>query len=90
MPPIGKVFYLLFKYSIVIPKVYKRFYRNGYFGVNSGNNKKELNVDISNLDFWQRSLLFAELSAIAYMDKRAATAAVKTSGFTSVEYYDIG
>ena len=73
-----------------MPKVYKRFYRNSYFGVNMGNNKKELNVNISKLDFWQRSVLFAELSAIAYMDKSAATKAVKKIGFTTVEYYDIG
>ena len=73
-----------------MPKVYKWFYRNVYFGVNMINNKKERTVNISELDFWQRSLLFAELSAIAYMDKSAATKAVKKIGFTTVEYYDIG
>ena len=43
---------------------------------------------IKDLDFASRSLLFAKLANIAYMDIKAATRAVKSLGFTTVEFYN--
>ena len=43
---------------------------------------------ISELNFKQRSLLFAKLANIAYMDLKKATTEVKKIGFTTVEFYD--
>lgn len=44
---------------------------------------------IKDLNFLEKSLLFAELSQIAYMDKKEATKAVKKFGFTTVEFYEL-
>ena len=49
----------------------------------------KLKKGIAELTFNQRSLLFAELSAIAYLDPKDATAQAKELGFTTVEFYDI-
>jgi triacylglycerol lipase len=43
---------------------------------------------ITELTFYERSLLFAKLSSIAYMDEKKATKEVKALGFTTVEFYD--
>lgn len=43
---------------------------------------------IGELSFAQRSLLFAKLSAIAYLDEKAAKKKVKELGFTQVEFYN--
>jgi len=42
------------------------------------------------MNFKQRSLLFAQLSTIAYLDKERATKQAKKLGFTTVEFYDVG
>src|SRR6056300_1298940 len=44
---------------------------------------------IKDLTFLEKSLLFAELSQIAYMDKKDAYKAVKKMGFTTVEFYEL-
>ena len=49
----------------------------------------KLKKGIAELTFNQRSLLFAELSAIAYLNPKDATAQAKELGFTTVEFYDI-
>jgi len=43
---------------------------------------------ITELNFKQRSLLFAKLASIAYLDEKEATNEVKKLGFTTVEFYD--
>lgn len=43
---------------------------------------------IVNLPFKERSVLFAKLADIAYLEKPAATKKAKELGFTTVEYYD--
>ena len=43
---------------------------------------------IEKMNLKQRSLLFAQLSRIAYGDKKQVLAKVKKLGFTGVEYYD--
>jgi triacylglycerol lipase len=43
---------------------------------------------ISELNFKERSLLFAKLSAIAYCNLKDATKQAKQLGFTTVEFYD--
>lgn len=43
---------------------------------------------ISELNFKERSLLFARLSSIAYMDEKSANKTVKKLGFSEVEFYD--
>ena len=45
-------------------------------------------MDISSLSFKDRSLLFADLSKIAYCNKRDATSQAKKYGFNTVEFYD--
>lgn len=49
---------------------------------------KTVKHGISTLDHSHRAVLFAELSAIAYMDEKQATAHAKSIGFTTIEYYD--
>ena len=44
---------------------------------------------ISELDFKQRSLLFAKLAAIAYEDKEEATKQGKKLGFSTIEFYEL-
>tara|TARA_E500000081_G_C6139670_1_gene359405 strand:- start:408 stop:1166 length:759 start_codon:yes stop_codon:yes gene_type:complete len=44
---------------------------------------------ITDLSFKERSVLFAKLAQIAYMDEKAATKQAKSMGFTTVEFYDI-
>jgi len=44
---------------------------------------------ISDLNLHEQSLLFANLSQIAYMDKKEAKKAVKKYGFTDVEFYEL-
>ena len=43
---------------------------------------------ISNLTHKERSVLFANLSSIAYLDEKEAKKAVKSYGFTQVEFYN--
>ena len=43
---------------------------------------------ISNLTHKERSVLFANLSSIAYLDEKDAKKAVKAYGFTQVEFYN--
>jgi triacylglycerol lipase len=43
---------------------------------------------IKDLNFKERSLLFARLSAIAYCDEKEAAKRVKQLGFTTVEFYN--
>jgi triacylglycerol lipase len=43
---------------------------------------------ITELNFKQRSLLFAKLASIAYLDKKEAIKEVKKLGFTIVEFYN--
>lgn len=43
---------------------------------------------INEMSFAQRSLLFAKLSAIAYLDEKSAKKKVKELGFTQVEFYN--
>ena len=45
-------------------------------------------MSISDLDFKERSLLFAKLASIAYLDDNEASAEVKKLGFTTVEFYN--
>ena len=40
------------------------------------------------MNIQERSLLFAKLSSIAYMDEKSAKKAVKELGFTTVEFYN--
>jgi len=48
-----------------------------------------VNMSISQMDFPNRSLLFAKLSAIAYNDNvKEVKSQVKKLGFTTVEFYD--
>jgi triacylglycerol lipase len=49
---------------------------------------KKVTGPIKDLDFPTRSLLFADLSSIAYSDKKTATKLAKTLGFSTVEFYD--
>lgn len=44
---------------------------------------------IKDLNFLEKSLLFAELSQIAYMNKKDATKIVKKMGFTTIEFYEL-
>ena len=44
---------------------------------------------IMTMNFKQRSLLFAKISQIAYLNKASATKQAKKIGFTTVEYYDV-
>lgn len=44
---------------------------------------------ISKLSFKERSVLFARLSQIAYLDQKAATKKAKAMGFTTVEFYNL-
>ena len=44
---------------------------------------------IMTMNFKQRSLLFAKISQIAYLNKANATKQAKKIGFTTVEYYDV-
>ena len=44
---------------------------------------------IMTMNFKQRSLLFAKISSIAYLNKAQATKQAKKLGFTTVEYYDV-
>ena len=50
---------------------------------------KEGIMSIKDLTFGERSLLFAKLSKIAYLDAKEATKQAKTFGFTTVEFYNI-
>jgi hypothetical protein len=43
---------------------------------------------ILSLNEWEQSLLFAELSMIAYNDEKKATAQAKEIGFTEVHFFD--
>ena len=43
---------------------------------------------ISNFGLYERGLLFAELSSIAYMENKEASKYAKKLGFTTVEFYD--
>ena len=43
---------------------------------------------IEEMSFQKRATLFATLSSVAYMDKKAATREAKKLGFTTVEFYD--
>ena len=45
-------------------------------------------MGISNLDFKQRSLLFARLAQISYCNEKEATSQAKKLGFTTVEFYN--
>ena len=49
----------------------------------------KLLTPIITLNFKERSLLFAELAQIAYLDEKAATKLAKQLGFTTVEFYNI-
>ena len=49
----------------------------------------KLKKGIAELTFYQRSLLFAELSAIAYLDEKDAKKHASELGFTTVEFYNI-
>lgn len=44
---------------------------------------------ISEMNFYERSLLFAKLSAIAYNSEKKATSQAKKLGFTEVEFYEL-
>ena len=44
---------------------------------------------IKDLDFIQRSLLFARLAEISYLDQKKVTKEAKKLGFDQVEYYDV-
>ena len=46
----------------------------------------KLLTPIITLNFKERSLLFAELAQIAYLDEKAATKLAKQLGFTTVEF----
>ena len=45
-------------------------------------------MSITNMNFKDRSLLFAKLSSIAYSNKKTATSQAKRLGFTTTEFYD--
>ena len=45
-------------------------------------------MSISEMNFKERSLLFAKLSSIAYSNLKDAKSQVKKLGFTTVEFYD--
>ena len=45
-------------------------------------------MNVSKLNFKDRSLLFAKLSKIAYSNIKKATSQAKKLGFTTVEFYD--
>lgn len=45
-------------------------------------------MSIKDLDFKEKSHLFAKLAGIAYKDPKEATADAKALGFTTVEFYD--
>jgi len=45
-------------------------------------------MSISKMSFAERSLLFAKLSSIAYMDQKAAKKEARGLGFTTVEFYN--
>jgi len=49
----------------------------------------KLLTPIITLNFKERSLLFAELAQIAYLDEESATKLARKLGFTTVEYYNI-
>jgi triacylglycerol lipase len=49
----------------------------------------KLLTPIITLNFKERSLLFAELAQIAYLDEKNATKVAKQLGFTTVEFYNI-
>ena len=44
---------------------------------------------IVNLPFKERSVLFAKLADVAYLEKKAATKKAKELGFTTIEYYTV-
>jgi|TARA_B100001094_G_scaffold7787_1_gene6953 triacylglycerol lipase len=44
---------------------------------------------ISKLSFKERSVLFAKLAQLAYLDEKAATKHAKKIGFTTVEFYNL-
>ena len=44
---------------------------------------------IKDLDFINRSLLFAKLAEISYLDQKKVTKEAKKLGFDQVEYYDV-
>jgi len=46
-------------------------------------------MSISELDFKQRSLLFAKLAQIAYLDEKSVKKHAKRMGFTTVEFYNV-
>ena len=46
-------------------------------------------MSIKDLSFKDRSLLFAKLAKIAYLNEKNATKEAKTLGFTTVEFYNI-
>jgi len=46
-------------------------------------------MSISELDFKQRSLFFAKLAQIAYLDEKEATKHAKKLGFSTIEFYNI-
>mgnify|MGYP001164183325 CR=1 FL=1 len=45
-------------------------------------------MSIAEMDFKERSLLFANLASIAYFNKKDAKSQAKRLGFTTTEYYD--
>jgi len=45
-------------------------------------------MSITEQNFQQRSLLFAKLAQIAYLDEKGAKAAAKTLGFTTTKFYN--
>lgn len=45
-------------------------------------------MSISDMNFKERSLLFAKLAKIAYNSKKDATSQAKRLGFTTIEFYD--
>jgi len=49
----------------------------------------KLLTPILTLNFRERSLLFAELAQIAYLDEESATKLARKLGFTTIEYYNI-
>ena len=50
--------------------------------------KNNKTIKIQDLDVYQQSLLFAELSMIAYNSEKQATAQAKEMGFTEVHFFD--
>lgn len=45
-------------------------------------------MSITDMNFKERSLLFAKLAKIAYNNKKDATSQAKRLGFTTIEFYD--